>query len=173
MSVSHKHIHRRGSFTTRRERRPVRCPSDRGMSSISPPSQVESSECGPPSRSLQTQRDWGRSLFNQRRFGTASPTVSQCEGAVCSERLTPPLSNKLMRLISLLSSILGTSSHPTWSWAPGAAVWSTGWQHKAQQRVPTPAPSPSPQRRKPHRQTAHRAPTTTACPERSWTPLLG
>lgn len=84
-----------------------------------------------------------------------------------------PLSNKLMRLISLLSSILWTSSYPTWSWAPGAAVWSTGWQHKAQQHVPTPAPSPSPQRRKPHRQTAHHAPTTTACPGRSWTPLLG
>lgn len=66
MRVSHRHIHRRGSFTTRRERRPVRCPSDRGMSSIIPPSQVESSECGPPSRSLQTHRDCGRSLSNRR-----------------------------------------------------------------------------------------------------------
>lgn len=66
IKVSHRHIHRRGSFTTRRDRRPVRCPSDRGMSSIIPPSQVERSECGPPSRSLQTHRDCGRSLSNQR-----------------------------------------------------------------------------------------------------------
>lgn len=68
--VSHKHRHRRGSFTTRRERRPVRCPSECGMSSIIPPSQVESSEWGPPSRSLQTHRDCGRSLSSQRSKST-------------------------------------------------------------------------------------------------------
>lgn len=76
MRVSHRHIHRRGSFTTSRVRRPVTCPSDRGRSSMMLPSQVESSEWGPPSLSLQTQRDWGRSLTSTKTQRMTTHTTS-------------------------------------------------------------------------------------------------